>query len=226
MGTSTVWYTDKPSRLMITRILNDEVHISRNAESQFKNSKKEWRGRSTIVEETMIEWVWDMWVRQVFISDGVIQAKAQRVLDKINARVLPENRINMKFSNGWLYRFKKRNDFRRYISHGESAGVNEQLIQSQLPIIQAQLSLYETTDIFNADELGLFYNLPPKSIVGPGRLAGLKKVKHRVTYLACCNATGTERLPFLVIGSAKKQRCFQNRNVADDGLMYRSTPNA
>ena len=150
-----------------------------------------------------------MWVKQVFISDRVIQAKARSVLDRINARFVPENRINMKFSNSCLHLFIKRNYFRRYIIQGESGGVNEQLILQQLPMLQAQLSLYETKNIFNADEFGDFHSLPLKSTVGHGCLAELKKVKYRVTHLACCNETGTERLPFLMIGTAKSRDVFR-----------------
>ena len=65
-----------------------------------KKQQKEWRGRSNNVEETIIGWVWDNRVKQVFIFDVAIQARARRVLDKTNDRVLRESRVNIKLSNG------------------------------------------------------------------------------------------------------------------------------
>ncbi len=40
--------------------------------------------------------------------------------------------------------------------------------------IQQKLSKYATNDIWNAEEYGLFYNLLPRSTIGPTRLPGRK----------------------------------------------------
>lgn len=66
--------------------------------------------------------------------------------------------------------------------------------------------------------------MPPKITIGLGRLRGKKKSKLRATFLACSNADGTERYPLLVIGSAENPRCFQGRDLANDGLYYRCSP--
>ena len=72
----------------------------------------------------------------------------------------------------------------------------------------------------------VFYKLPPNSTIGPARLRGRKKRKERVTFLACCNASGTERLPLFVVGRAQHPRCFNGRNVAGEGYEYQSSVRA
>ena len=110
-----------------------------------------------------------------------------------------------------------------YRSHGEDGAANELAIQNELLSLRFRLSHYQRKDVFNSDEFGLFYNMPPTTTIGPGRLRGKKKVKQRATFLACCNADGTERYPLLVVGNA---RCFQGCDVANDGLVYRCSPKA
>ena len=41
--------------------------------------------------------------------------------------------MEVNLSNGWLYRFKKRNSFKRYLLFGESADVNIEGIIFELP---------------------------------------------------------------------------------------------
>ena len=85
---------------------------------------------------------------------------------------------------------------------------SETWLKETLPNI---LSRYSESDIFNADETGLYYRLlPDRSHVLKGEnLAGGKKSKARVTILVCANMNGTEKLPLLMIGKSKKPRCFR-----------------
>lgn len=68
-------------------------------------------------------------------------------------------------------------------------------------------------NIYNADETGLYYKeLPTKTFAlsDERQVFGRKPVKQRVTVLVCANATGTHKIPLLVIGTAKNPRCFKN----------------
>ena len=83
------------------------------------------------------------------------------------------------------------------------------------------LSRYELRDNYKADEFGLFYQqLPTKSFHLRGeRCTGGKFSKVRLTGLAAGNGHG-EKLPMLVIGKAKKPRCF--RSVKSLPCQYKS----
>ena len=69
--------------------------------------------------------------------------------------------------------------------------------------------------LYNCDETGLCYRmLPSKTLASRSEkeASGMKNQKDRVTLMACCNATGTHRLPLMFIGKAKSPRCFKNVN--------------
>ena len=64
--------------------------------------------------------------------------------------------------------------------------------------------------LYNCDETGLCYRmLPSKTLASRSEkeASGMKKQKDRVTLMACCNATGTHKLPLMFIGKAKNPRC-------------------
>ena len=125
-----------------------------------------------------------------------------------------------------MARFKKRNKFRWFKSHGESGDVNDTEIQEELPILRALYSSFSLRDRFNADEFGLCYRMTPRTTIGPSRLLGRKKRKDRITFLACANADGSERLRPLVIGPSRNPRCFNRRSACELGFHYRHNKKA
>lgn len=52
---------------------------------------------------------------------------------------------------------------------------------------------------------------------------GYKLSKDRVTVMVCANATGTHKIPLLLIGKSKNPRCFKNVKIP---LTYKSQKNA
>ena len=83
------------------------------------------------------------------------------------------------------------------------------------------LTNYGLENIYNADELGLFYQcLPDKSYqLKTEKCSGGKHSKIRITGLAAANAVGN-KLPTFVIGKAKNPRCF--KNIKKLSCKYRS----
>jgi hypothetical protein len=71
---------------------------------------------------------------------------------------------------------------------------------------------YEHKNVYNEDETGLFFRLPPNktlSVKGDPCNGG-KNSKERITVLLACNADGTDRLPPLVIGKSENPCFFKN----------------
>ena len=105
--------------------------------------------------------------------------------------------------------------FRHGITCKEVSGESEKVIkeltspweETNLPTILAK---YQLKYIFNADELGLFYEaLPSKSLHVRGKLSsGGKHRKVRLTRMAASNAPG-EKIPMFVIGKSVSPRCFK-----------------
>ncbi len=63
----------------------------------------------------------------------------------------------LEFSNGWLEAFKNRHDIKSYRRFGEFGSANMAVIEESLPQIRLTLDQYERRDIYNMDEIGLFY---------------------------------------------------------------------
>ena len=124
------------------------------------------------------------------------------------------------FSNGWLHSFQRRCNLRSLSSHGESGDADHASIDRELPKFRVVIVRFEKADVFNADEFGHFYNLAPNRKTAHDRLPGRKKQKVRLTYLGCCNASGSERLPLICIGKARKSLCFKNEIGTELGFNY------
>ncbi|KAJ8870453.1 hypothetical protein PR048_029475 [Dryococelus australis] len=68
---------------------------------------------------------------------------------------------------------------------GESASVKPKLVSEGLPLLQNILSRYQPRNVYNADELGMFYNLmPDHTLAVKGDVCkGTKRSKERLTVL-------------------------------------------
>ncbi|KAL1242255.1 Tigger transposable element-derived protein 6 [Trichinella spiralis] len=79
--------------------------------------------------------------------------------------------------------------------------------------LKVLLNDYRPDDVFNADEMGLFYCILPNKtlILKSENCSGVKVDKERLTVLLCCNEFGPEMLGrWLYIGGVKKLACFKN----------------
>lgn len=147
------------------------------------------------------------------------------IQQSINESVSLDNQSTLTFSNGWIQKFKKRNRFKMYRSHGVDGDADESAIQSELPNLKARLLQYAINDTWNADEFGLFYALAPTTTIGPGQLPGRKKQKDRIKFLACANEDGTEKFPLFVICKSAQPRCFGGKTSSELGIDYCSSAN-
>lgn len=59
-----------PTGMTVRRIICDATIVRQNAISCFKKARKSWSGKSTIVEERLIEWVWEIYVSELCMADG------------------------------------------------------------------------------------------------------------------------------------------------------------
>ena len=115
-----------------------------------------------------------------------------------------------------MCQWKSRRDIKFKKSHGEKASADcagaEDWRSTRLPQLLKEFSL---DDIYNANEIGLFYRATPDGslVYKHEKFAGSKKAMDRITVLCCCFATGSDKRKLLVIGKAANPRCFRNLNV-------------
>ena len=128
-----------PSRRTMKRIL--KTSSIDNVPSTFKKIRKSYRNRPPKypeVERRLSAWVRDMFIKQTNVADWLLCEKAQEIINECNEVCERTAKIDFKLSQGWLWRFKKRNGFKSYKSHGESAGVNDGITYDKMKRILAE----------------------------------------------------------------------------------------
>ena len=144
-------------------------------------------------------------------------------------------------SNGWLEKFRIRNDvffrklhgklyaivnvnfqsyfvarMRKFLNLGESAAVIQAVVDEHYLELPSILTHYAPRDRLNADEFALFFRgIPQKSLLFAGEsVHGGKVAKERVSVLVIGSAYGPE-FPPIIIGSAAKPRAFAQRGYKE-----------
>ena len=103
------------------------------------------------VEEGLLIWFKGVRERNAPISGPILQAK----VDKI-AKELGYTALNC--SNGWIHRFECHHNIVQKRVCGESASVCEETVDTwQTVTLPSLLEGYEACKVFNADEIGLFF---------------------------------------------------------------------
>lgn len=156
-------------------------------------------------------WIWFKQARAsgVPITGPMVQAKAL----KFSSQFKDGN--NFTASNGWLRSWKNHFSISSKVICGEKLSADTQAVH---PFQQKFLDLVKkeglTPDqVFNGDETRLFYKLLPKITLCEKQNEspdGLKGCKEAVTVMACSNASGTFKLPLVLIGKSAKPRALKN----------------
>ena len=82
----------------------------------------------------------------------------------------------------------------------------------------------ESTTVTRQASIGRFYHTA-HSLDQESRMHQDTKKQGRLTLLAMLNATGTHKLPLLMISTSKKPRCFKNVNMAALHVIYTNQKN-
>ena len=154
------------------------------------------------------------------VNTHLIKLQGQRLQDMLNSSLPPDQQLALQFSNGWLEKFCHRHSFKQQVVHGESGSVQQEVINQELPALRQLLQQYHPDDIFNADETGLFYNMPPNKTIASSPTSGLKKNKARISILFACNSSGTEKLNLIFIGHAQQPYAFTKAKPEQLGVHY------
>jgi hypothetical protein len=171
----------------------------------------------------LLELVLFEWQQRIEAKGG--QTSGEILIEKASEiwRQTPEYRDKPvpHFSVGWLSRFKKRHGIRQRITHGESGSV-PLAAHEEMRALQTICGEFEEDNIFNMDETGLYWRMSPSSGLSTTSIRGVKRDKARITLVFGCNATGSEKLPLWVLGTAKQPRALKNVNLKALDIIYDS----
>ncbi|GBN10454.1 Tigger transposable element-derived protein 6 [Araneus ventricosus] len=159
------------------------------------------------INETVLEWFKTVRAKKIPVSRPIIQHKAEELADALGIE-------NFSASNGWLDRFRIRNNITFQSLCGEAADVDPSLCedwQERLPLL---LAGYDEEDIFNMDEPALFFRtLSNKSMIQKSKEArGGKIPKERLTISFCVSSAGEKEKP-LVNWRCQRSRCFKGKDL-------------
>uniref|UniRef100_A0AAV1UP45 HTH CENPB-type domain-containing protein n=1 Tax=Peronospora matthiolae TaxID=2874970 RepID=A0AAV1UP45_9STRA len=169
------------------------------------------------VEEAVAFWVLQCQHRGVALTGHLIRAKAQTFSGSMGV-----SEENISFSHGWLHKFQQRHKLRAVRIHGDSGSANMGALEEALPHLKAVVAGYAPRDVYNMDETGLFYSMTPDKTIAQQEVEGFKKDKTRITVALTANADGSDKLPPVFIGHAKKPRCFERKTAERLGFLYRN----
>ena len=165
------------------------------------------------------------------MTGPILKAKALEIYQKLSDSrdgVGPMNKFVA--SDGWLWRFSKRHGIRQLNLQGEKLSADkpaaDEFVVEFRDFVRGN---YTLDQIFNCDESGLYYKmLPQKTLASHFEKSadGRKSQKERVTINACSNASGTIKLPLLLIGKSKNPRCFKHISKDSLPVVYMNQSNA
>ena len=92
------------------------------------------------------------------------------------AKMLNINEDQLKFTNGWVWRFKQRNGLKKVHFSGEANSAPIETLPEEHVRLHSLLAKYDKEDIYNADETGLFFRMEPNQTLSIGTIAGRKMV--------------------------------------------------
>lgn len=170
-----------PSKATIYRILNQDT-----AAEASPSSSRKLPSNLEHLDNLLADWVHTQQDRGVMVNGHMLKVQGQILQTRLNTQLPPHQQLSLKFSNGWMQKFKSRHSFAQHIAHGESGSVNQQTVDQELPLLKQVLQQYKPEDIFNADETGLFFSMPPTRTISTKAVHGLKKNKTRITVLFAC----------------------------------------
>ncbi|CAB4015343.1 tigger transposable element-derived 6-like [Paramuricea clavata] len=167
------------------KTLGDEIlsAFEANCSSDTKGSRG---GKNAEIDSALLAWFRKARSKNIPISGPILQEKAMQI-----AKALDVAPSEFKALNGYLDRFKNRNNIKARFISGEVGDVNETTVDSWKEKLPEIVQGWEPENIWNMDETG-----------------GGKKSKERLTCAFFVNAKGGKEKP-IVIGKSAKPRYFK-----------------
>lgn len=161
------------------------------------------------LEEALHMWYCEKRRLYIPISDDMLTTKAREFGNNFYGLY----NVDFRCSHGWLANFKQRYGISMHTIHGEAGSVNKENIKIERSKLNELTSRYNPEDVYNLDELVLFFKMEPnKTLSSIGVAAtGRKQSKERISIALCSNSTGTHRVRPLLIHKFKNPRCFKGK---------------
>lgn len=179
------WFNDTYQRKLtqgqVSRCLSKSYDYLDHAEpadlDKVRLRKSKWPLLEKIVEKYQVE----LTKKQFSVTNDGLRQVASMTWPLLYEETCPS------FSSGWIDKIKKKNA-------NYQAGSNNDTLKT----LQEKIASYRPEDVYCVDETGLFWRYMPASRHDDPELECKK-----LSFLMCYNASGTDKLPILVVGNDK-----------------------
>lgn len=211
-----------PSQTTISRLLKNAKTFNNLPICKSVSCKKLRSAAAPELEEALYKWICYHTNSGKQIDGPLTVHYAEKLQTEANKHRAADRQLALNFSDGWMSRFKTRYGLSFRKVHGEALSADDDAIAALLPGLRVIIMSYDPKDVWNADEFGLFFRQALGwTLSKKGRApSGYKKDKTRITFLAACNATGTEKMPLMIIGNSCRPRPFGRKSGAELGFDY------
>ncbi|SJL05224.1 uncharacterized protein ARMOST_08590 [Armillaria ostoyae] len=169
----------------------------------------------------------ELWVAKA-MSDGLLltgEVLCQKWRSFASLAGVPDDE-KLGLSEGWLTSFKNQTGLKRFKRHSEAASANMEDVEAECERIRLICTEYAPEDIYNMDETGLFYGMPPDCGLADKKHSRVKGSKVCLTYTFTANADGSDKLEPFIIGKAKCPHAFNKKSGENLGFYYRNNAKA
>ncbi|GFT71785.1 tigger transposable element-derived protein 6 [Trichonephila clavipes] len=188
----------------LSTILKNKEKIFNASSSRVR--KRVSKGNFPRLEQCLVSWMRQCRGQNIPIGGSLLKEKAKAFAKELG--------IEFSASEGRLTNFKKRNGIVFKKMCGESSSVDINVCSKWQNSLSDLIKEYETRNIFNTDETGLFFKCLPEKTFSfkKEKCNGGKHSKEQLTILLAVNMDGSEKITPLVIGKSAKPRCFKGIN--------------
>ena len=166
------------------------------------NERKKIRfAKNALLEEALMQW----YIQQRSCGIPVRALELKTAAIKLGKYM----DTNVKASDGWLWRFKKRHGISNKQIYGDAMSSAVEEVEPFRQMFKDYMTAknFSMFQIYNADETGLLWRTLPENTQAynfdkntPGR----KSCKDRISALLCSNADGSHRLNPVIVGKSCK----------------------
>lgn len=189
----------KPNKSTIGRVLRDGEKLLLLPVDAGER-KKRLPSRRASLDQHVVEFIMLAELENTALTGAMIIHQAQELAKKMKLPAADWPR----FGPSWLRRLQERYGFRWRRAFGESDSADMDGAKEELARLKSIVACYTTDNVFNMDESAFFYKAVPRGSICRGSAPALKQNKARVTMAVCSNASGSEKLPLLFLGTAAK----------------------
>ncbi|KAK9841678.1 hypothetical protein WJX74_009921 [Apatococcus lobatus] len=189
-------------RSTVTGILKEKskwLKVEDSSGNRKHHKEAKWKD----LETALFAWFGQSSAQNGVLSDAILSAKAKELAECMNLE-------DFKASKGWVTNFKARCGIKAYRPHGTSGAADSAGINTARAVVPRIIEEggYTMESVYNFDEAGVYFRAKPSKTLATGPVHGKKMQKERITLGFAVNATGSDKIKPVVIGTAKRPRAF------------------